>query len=86
MIVIANYCFSTAEGPFVSALLNSVDFRMITIIGSVISSIAFISAAYVNSLYQLMFCYGFVGGKSRFLLGHYDKQLFRQMVRAVLSL
>ncbi|XP_026810000.1 monocarboxylate transporter 7-like isoform X1 [Rhopalosiphum maidis] len=54
--------FYLIAGPFVSALLNSVDFRSVTIIGSVISCIAFVSAAYVESLYQLMFCYGFIGG------------------------
>ncbi|CAH1712499.1 uncharacterized protein LOC114123947 isoform X2 [Aphis gossypii] len=54
--------FYLIVGPFVSALLNSVDFRSVTIIGSVISCIAFASAAYVESLYQLMFCYGFIGG------------------------
>ncbi|VVC24375.1 Major facilitator superfamily,Major facilitator superfamily domain [Cinara cedri] len=54
--------FYLIAGPFVSALLNSVDFRSITIIGSIISSIAFLTAAYLNSVYQLMFFYGLIGG------------------------
>ncbi|XP_025412667.1 monocarboxylate transporter 12-B-like isoform X2 [Sipha flava] len=54
--------FYLIAGPFVSALLNSVDFRAVTIIGSIISCIAFACATYVQSLYQLMFCYGIVGG------------------------
>ncbi|XP_050523149.1 monocarboxylate transporter 2 isoform X2 [Daktulosphaira vitifoliae] len=54
--------FYLIAGPFVSALVNSFGFRVVTISGSILSCVAFAVGAYVDSIYQLMFFYGFLGG------------------------
>ncbi|XP_026749154.1 monocarboxylate transporter 2 [Galleria mellonella] len=54
--------FYLLAGPFVSALANKYGFRVVTIVGSLISSSAFALVYYANSVEYLYFVYGIVGG------------------------
>ncbi|XP_049872732.1 monocarboxylate transporter 3 [Pectinophora gossypiella] len=49
-------------GPFVSALANKYGFRVVTIVGSVISSIAFGLSYFATSIEYLYLVYGIIGG------------------------
>ncbi|XP_050348609.1 monocarboxylate transporter 3 isoform X2 [Nymphalis io] len=54
--------FYLLAGPFVSALANKYGFRVVTIIGSVISSAAFAMSYFATSVEYLYLVYGIVGG------------------------
>ncbi|XP_043218208.1 monocarboxylate transporter 12-like [Amphibalanus amphitrite] len=54
--------FYLIAGPFVSALANKFGFRVVTIMGAVISSLGFFISAYATSVDFLVITYGLVGG------------------------
>ncbi|CAK1585250.1 unnamed protein product [Parnassius mnemosyne] len=54
--------FYLLAGPFVSALANKYGFRIVTIVGSVISSIAFALSYFATSVEYLYLVYGVLGG------------------------
>ncbi|XP_045769561.1 monocarboxylate transporter 2 isoform X1 [Maniola jurtina] len=54
--------FYLLVGPFVSALANKYGFRLVTIIGSVLASVAFALSYYATSVEYLYLVYGIVGG------------------------
>lgn len=54
--------FYLLAGPFVSALANKYGFRVVTIVGSVISSAAFALSYYATSVEYLYIVYGVLGG------------------------
>ncbi|XP_004932688.1 monocarboxylate transporter 7 [Bombyx mori] len=54
--------FYLLAGPFVSALANKYGFRVVTIIGSLISSFAFAVSYYATSVEYLYIIYGIMGG------------------------
>lgn len=54
--------FYLLAGPFVSALANKYGFRIVTIIGSLISSAAFALSFYANGVQYLYIIYGVIGG------------------------
>lgn len=54
--------FYLMVGPFVSALANRYGFRLVTILGSVISCIAFVLSYFSTSIEYLYISYGAIGG------------------------
>ncbi|XP_072755176.1 monocarboxylate transporter 12 isoform X1 [Anoplolepis gracilipes] len=54
--------FYLMAGPFVSALANRYGFRLVTILGSVISCIAFVLSYFSTSIEFLYISYGAIGG------------------------
>ncbi|XP_038213868.1 monocarboxylate transporter 10 [Zerene cesonia] len=54
--------FYLLAGPFVSALANKYGFRVVTIIGSLISSAAFALSYFASSVEYLYLVYGIMGG------------------------
>lgn len=54
--------FYLIAGPFVSAMANRWGFRPVTIIGSIIASIAFALSSQATNLYHLYIIYGVIGG------------------------
>ncbi|KAL4709462.1 hypothetical protein ACJJTC_019759 [Scirpophaga incertulas] len=54
--------FYLLAGPFISALANKYGFRVVTIVGSIISSAAFAVSFYATSVEYLYLVYGIVGG------------------------
>ncbi|XP_072932577.1 monocarboxylate transporter 12 [Epargyreus clarus] len=54
--------FYLLAGPFVSALANKYGFRVVTILGCVISSVAFALSYYATSVIYLYIVYGVIGG------------------------
>lgn len=54
--------FYLMVGPFVSALANRYGFRLVTILGSVISCIAFVFSYFSTSIEFLYISYGAIGG------------------------
>lgn len=54
--------FYLIAGPFVSAMANRWGFRLVTIIGSIIASIAFALSSQATNLYFLYITYGVIGG------------------------
>ncbi|CAH2084907.1 unnamed protein product [Euphydryas editha] len=54
--------FYLLAGPFVSALANKYGFRVVTIVGSLISSAAFAISYFATSVEYLYLVYGVVGG------------------------
>ncbi|XP_044738710.1 monocarboxylate transporter 14-like [Chrysoperla carnea] len=54
--------FYLMSGPFVSALANTYGFRLVTILGSIIGSAAFVLSSFSTSIEYLFFSYGVLGG------------------------
>ncbi|XP_028165824.1 monocarboxylate transporter 10 isoform X2 [Ostrinia furnacalis] len=54
--------FYLLAGPFISALANKYGFRVVTIVGSIISSAAFAVSFYATSVEYLYLVYGVIGG------------------------
>ncbi|XP_063362475.1 uncharacterized protein LOC134651333 isoform X1 [Cydia amplana] len=54
--------FYLLAGPFVSALANKYGFRVVTIVGSVISTVAFGLSYFATSVEYLYLVYGIIGG------------------------
>ncbi|KPI94056.1 PREDICTED: monocarboxylate transporter 3 [Papilio xuthus] len=54
--------FYLLSGPFVSALANKYGFRSVTIVGSLISSVAFTLSYFATSVEYLYLVYGLLGG------------------------
>ncbi|XP_045498925.1 monocarboxylate transporter 2 isoform X2 [Colias croceus] len=54
--------FYLLAGPFVSALANKYGFRVVTIVGSIISSVAFALSYFATSVEYLYLVYGIMGG------------------------
>ncbi len=54
--------FYLAAGPFVTGLSDTIGFRWVTIIGSIVASVAFASCYYVNNIYVFYVVYGVIGG------------------------
>ncbi|XP_063991262.1 monocarboxylate transporter 14 [Diachasmimorpha longicaudata] len=54
--------FYLMAGPFVSALANRYGFRLVAMVGSVISCVAFILSSYCSSVELLCITYGLIGG------------------------
>lgn len=49
-------------GPVVSALANRFDCRRVAIVGSLVSSAAFLASIFATSVVYLIICYGIIGG------------------------
>lgn len=54
--------FYLTAGPFVTVLSGRLGFRWVTIIGSIIASIAFASCYFVENIYVFYLVYGVIGG------------------------